>query len=63
MMRNYLSASVPSGAVSEVVFTVPRKRFDISAFQLHVRYLLLDTVTGYRSQYHTLSAAFSLLSD
>ncbi len=63
MMRNFLSPSVPSGAVSEVAFTVPRKRFDIAVFQLHIRYLLLDTVTGYRSQYHTLSTVFSLSSD
>ena len=63
LMRNLLSPSVPSEAVSEVTFTVPRKRFDISAFQMHIRYLLLDSVTGYRSQYHTLSAVFSLLSD
>ncbi len=54
-MRNYLSKSVPTGKVSEIAFNVPRKRFDIDMFQLHVRYLLFDTKTGYRSQYHTLS--------
>lgn len=27
---------------------------------IHIRYLLLDTVTGYRSQYHGLSAIESL---
>ena len=28
---------------------------DLEAYQLHMRYILLDTVTGYRSQYHSLS--------
>lgn len=60
-MRNYLSDSVPAGAVSEIVFNVPRKRFDIDMFQVHVRYLLLDTKTGYRSQYHSLSALAAIL--
>ncbi len=61
MMRNYLSESVPNGTVSEIVFNVQRKRFDIDMFQLHVRYLLLDTKTGYRSQYHSLSALATIL--
>lgn len=61
LMRNYLSDSVPAGAVSEIVFNVPRKRFDIDMFQVHVRYLLLDTKTGYRSQYHSLSALAAIL--
>ena len=61
MMRNYLSKSVPGGAISEIVFNVPRKRFDIDMFQLHVRYLQLDTKTGYRSQYHPLSALATIL--
>ena len=61
MMRNYLSKSVPTGSVSEIVFNVPRKRFDIDMFQLHVRYLLLDTKTGYRSLYHSLSALATIL--
>ena len=56
MMRNYLSKSVPTRIVSEIVFNVTRKRFDIDMFQLHVRCLLMDTQTGYRSQYHSLSA-------
>lgn len=61
LMRNYLSESVPTGTVSEIVFNVPRKRSDIDMFQLHIRYLLLDTKTGYRSQYHTLSALATIL--
>lgn len=63
MMRNYLSESVPTELVSEIVFNVPRKRFDIDMFQLHVRYLLLDTKTGYRSLYHLISKVFSASVD
>ena len=61
MMRNCLSASIPTGAVSEIVFNVPRKRFDIDMFQLHLRYLLIDSKTGYRSQYHLLSTLVAIL--
>ena len=60
LMRNYLSPSVPSGNSSEVVFTAPRDRMDLETFQIHARYLLLDTVTGYRSQYNKVSAIGSL---
>ena len=60
LMRNYLSPSVPEGTCSEIVFTVPRNRMDLEVFQVHVRYLLLDTVTGYRSQYNRASAIGSL---
>ena len=63
MMRNYLSKSVPTGTVSEIAFNVPRKRFDINMFQLHLRYLLIDSKTGYRSQYHQLSTTFSAFAD
>lgn len=61
LMRNCLSESVPNGMVSEIVFNVPRKRFDIDMFQLHIRYLLLDTKTGYRSQHRSLSALATIL--
>lgn len=60
-MRNYLSESIPTGAVSEIVFNVPRKRFDIDMFQLHLRYLLIDSKSGYRSQYHLLSTLVAIL--
>lgn len=60
LMRNYLSQSVPDGSCSEIVFSVPRERMDLETFQIHVRYLLLDTVTGYRSQYHSVSVLGSL---
>lgn len=61
MMRNYLSESIPTGTVSDIVFNVPRKRFDVDMFQLHLRYLLIDSKTGYRSQYHSLSALATIL--
>ena len=63
MMRNYLSESVPNGMASEIVFNVPRKRFDIDVFQLHLRYLLIDSNTGYRSQHHALSTVISAFAD
>ena len=63
MMRNYPSESVPNGMASEIVFNVPRKRFDIDVFQLHLRYLLIDSNTGYRSQYHALSTVVSASAD
>ena len=48
LVRNYLSPSVSDGVSSEIVFTLPRERMDLDTFQIHARYLLLDTVTGYR---------------
>lgn len=61
LMRNYLSQSMPDGSCSEIVFILPRERMDLETFQIHVRYLLLDTVTGYRSQYNKVSAIGSLI--
>lgn len=61
MMRNYLSDSVPGDTMSEIVFNVSRKRFDLDMFQLHLRYLLIDSKTGYRSQYQSLSALTRIL--
>ena len=61
MMRNYLSDFVPGNTMSEIVFNVPRKRFDLDMFQLHLRYLLIDSKTGYRSQYQSLSALTAIL--
>ena len=58
---NYLSESVPDGASSEIVFVIPMNRNDLEMFQIHIRYLLLDTVTGYRSQYQNLSALAIIL--
>ena len=59
-MRNFLSYSVPSGTVSDISFLVQDYEsvwgLALDSYQLHMRYILLDTVTGYRSQYHTLSS-------
>lgn len=57
-MRNYLSHSIPFAIASEVIFEVPDSKPDSHTKQLHIRYLLLDTITGYRSQYHSLSSLF-----
>lgn len=58
-MRNFLSLSVPDAPESEVVFQIQNYRslwgFSPDSYQLHMRYLLLDTVTGYRSQYQSLA--------
>ena len=55
-MRNVLSESVPCGEVSEVAFSVSSTGLSAPPFQIHMRYLLLDKTTGYRSQYQSLSA-------
>ena len=55
MMRNCLSKSIPSGECSVIEFRVPDNVPALEMKQLHLRYLLLDTKTGYRSQYHSLS--------
>ena len=55
LMRNYLSESVPSAECSVVEFLAPDSVPALEIKQLHLRYLLLDYKTGYRSQYHSLS--------
>ena len=57
--RNFLSPSVPDGASSEIEFVVPMNRNDLQIPDMYLKHLL-DTVTGYRSQYHGLSAIGSL---
>ena len=56
LMRNSLSESIPSEECSVVEFLVPDTVLVLQMKQLHLRYLLLDTKTGYRSQYHSMSA-------
>lgn len=56
MMRNSLSESIPSEECSVVEFLVPDTVPVLEMKQLHLRYMLLDTKTGYRSQYHSMSA-------
>lgn len=43
-MRTYMGVR---NNENEIVFTVPRP--DIADYQVHLRYRLIDTVTGYRS--------------
>ncbi len=59
-MRNCISASIPAAEVSPIKFTLPNPLPTHSAIQIHIRYLLLDSITGYRSQYHALSALATL---
>ncbi len=47
-------------ASSEIVFVVAMNKNDLEMFQIHIRCLLLDTVTGYHSQYHGLLEIGSL---
>lgn len=55
MMRNCLSNSIPSGECSVIEFLVSDIVQALEMKQLHLRYMLLDTKSGYRSQYHSLS--------
>ena len=54
MLRNYLAAE-PCGA-NPVHVRIPdyvsRAGAALSEYQVHGRFILLDTLTGYRSQYH-----------
>lgn len=59
MMKNCLSKSIPSRECSVIEFLVPDTLPALEMKQLHLRYMLLDTKTGYRSQYHSLSAILS----
>ena len=60
LMRNCLSESVPAGECSMIEFTLPDSVPALEMKQLHLRYLLLDTKTGYRSQSHSLAAIMTL---
>ena len=63
-MRNFLSSSIPSGTSSEISVTIKGYQniwgLSLDTYQLHLRYILLDTATGYRSQYHSLSTLINL---
>lgn len=53
-MRNHLAEPVGED-VAAISVVVPTDIVRESEVQLHVRYLLIDTVTGYRSNYRKLS--------
>jgi hypothetical protein len=65
-MRNFLSVEAsPDPQNSRIIlFTIPDYRslwnLDLPAYTLHIRYLLLDTQTGYRNVCEKLSCSFSL---
>ncbi len=65
-MRNFLSVEASPDPLNPriVLFTIPDYRsvwnLDLPAYTLHMRYLLLDTQTGYRNLYKKLSCSFSL---
>ncbi len=53
LMRNCLSPSIPDKETSNMELFIPYS--ELSPVQIHMRYLLIDSVSGYRSQYHKLS--------
>lgn len=59
MMRNNLSASIPEAFSTIIHFIIPNNNGKANppgmTYQIHLEYLLLDTVTGYRSQSQRLS--------
>jgi len=61
-MRNFLSVSVPTGTSSEIQILIRDYRsiwgLALDTYQLHMRYILIDSVTGYRSQYHSMATLF-----
>lgn len=60
LMRNYLSPSIPIMQSSTVEYTIHIPGKVLSTYQLYMKYILLDTITGYRSQYLSLSTLFPL---
>ena len=54
LLRNYLAEGDCAAGVVSVV--IPGYAgvwgFDLDQFQVYTRFILLDSVTGYRSQYH-----------
>jgi hypothetical protein len=65
-LRNFLSveASPDPSNPRTILFNIPDYRskwgLDLPGYTLHLRYLLLDTVTGYRNVCEKLSCSFSL---
>lgn len=65
-LRNFLSVEVSSDPLNPrtILFTIPDYRsvsnLDLPEYTLHIRYLLLDTLTGYRNLHKNLSCSFSL---
>ncbi len=62
LLRNYLAEGTAGedAMAVRVPAYVSRCGLDLDAYQVHARLLLLDTRTGYRSQYHGLSSLISV---
>ena len=65
-LRNFLSietTQIPTNT-RKITFSIPDYRsvwnLDLQEYTLHIRYLLLDTVTGYRNTFQKLSCSLSL---
>ena len=63
LMRNYLSPSVPESKSSLIEFIVHQPETLNKTFQLHMKYLLIDEATGFRSQYNNLSTLITTRDD
>lgn len=65
-LRNFLSVEASTDPLNPrtILFTIPDYRslwnLDLPAYTLHMRYLLLDTQTGYRNLPKKISCSFSL---
>lgn len=65
-LRNYLSVEVSPDPLSPriILFKIPDYRsvwgLDLPEYTLHIRYLLIDSLTGFRNCHHKLSCSFSL---
>ena len=61
MLRNYLAVGSADGQLSVTIPDyVSVSGLDLPAYQVHGRFILLDTKTGYRSQYLAVSGIVTL---
>lgn len=58
-MRNCLTVASFDPGIVETSCIIPAELIGASSLQLHVHYLLIDTVTGYRSNFRKLSVLAS----
>lgn len=65
-LRNYLSVDASPDPLSPriILFDIQNYRsvwgLDLPDYTLHIRYLLIDSLTGFRNYHHKLSCSFSL---
>ncbi|MDP3451801.1 MAG: hypothetical protein Q8R90_02495 [Bacteroidales bacterium] len=65
-LRNYLSVDASPDPLSPriILFDIKNYRsvwgLDLPEYTLHIRYLLIDSLTGFRNYHHKLSCSFSL---